>query len=231
MHIKKLEVIKMDNKLHYKGGKHPGRSGMIVASLLGAFIVTGCAHIISEETMKEVDRGISFEQLVKDPMKYKGKAVLLGGVIVKTENRKDGTLLELYQTNLDNYGAPINADQSEGRFLAMDERFLDSEIYRAGRRVTVAGMVAGTELIKLGELDYSCPYIAVKEIHLWKEQPRGEYGPRYRDYGGPFWGWGYPWHRWYYPYWPYTGYYYYEDYGRNTGRVVNEGLNKSLNKK
>jgi len=221
----------MDNKLQYKGGKPRCRSGMIAASLLVAFILAGCAHIISEETLKDVDRGISFEQLVKDPMQYKGKTVLLGGVIVKTENRKDGTLLELYQTNLDNYGVPIDDDQSEGRFLAMDERFLDGEIYRAGRRVTVAGMVAGAEMIKLGEIDYSYPYITVKEIHLWKEQRRDEYGPRHRDYGGPFWGWGYPWRRWYYPYWPYAWYDNYSDDGKDTGRVVNEGVKKSLNKK
>ncbi len=221
----------MNNNPRHKAGKHTGISFMMAACLLTALFLAGCAHIISEETLKEVDRGVSFEQLARDPLKYKGKTVLLGGVIVRTENRKDGTLLELYQTSLDNYGAPMDKDQSEGRFLAMDGRFLDSEIYRAGRSVTVAGVVAGAEVIKLGELDYTCPYITVREIHLWKDQRRDDYGPRYRDYWDPFWGWGYPWHRWYYPYWPYTGYYYYEDDDRDTGRVVDEGLKKSQDKK
>jgi outer membrane lipoprotein len=212
---------------------------MIAGILLMAFSLAGCAHIISQETLKEVDREISFEQLIRDPMKFNGKTVLLGGVIVKTENRKDGTLLELYQTNLDSYGQPINADHSEGRFLAMDKRFLDSEIYRAGRKVTVAGVVTGVEVIKLGEIDYSCPYIVTKEIYLWKEQPPDRYVPRYRDYWDPYWGWGYPWYRWYSPYWPYTYYYRNPNNNQDTskksqgdkGRVVDESLKEIFNNK
>ena len=226
----------MKNNHHYTNRKHHNISGMIAGSLLTAFALAGCAHIISEKTLKEVDRGISFEQLIKDPMKYNGKTVLLGGVIVKTENRKDGTLLELYQTNLDSYGQPINADQSEGRFLALDKSFLDSEIYRSGRMVTVAGVVTGVETIKLGEFDYSCPYIVIEELYLWKEQRQDRYGPRYRDYWDPYWGWGYPWHRWYYSYWPYTWYYRNlnnrQDTSKksqqNKGRVVDESVKEIL---
>ena len=226
----------MKNNLQYKNRKLSGVTGIIAVILLMAFSMAGCAYIISQETMKEVDRGISFEQLIKDPVKFNGKTVLLGGVIVKTENRKDGTLLELYQTNLDSYGQPINADQSEGRFLAMDKRFLDGEIYRAGRNVTVAGVVTGVEVIKLGEIDYSCPYIVIKEIYLWKEQRPDRYGPRYLDYWDPYWGWGQPWQRWYSPYWPYT--YYYRNLNnnqdtskksqQNRGRVVDESLKEIL---
>jgi outer membrane lipoprotein len=221
----------MNDNLTYKNRNRLGLSGIIGGSLLTVIFLAGCAHIISRETLKEVDRGITFEQLVKDPMKYNGKTVLLGGVIVKTENRKDGTLLELYQTDLDGYGQPVNPDDSEGRFLAMDKRFLDGEIYREGRRVTLAGVVSGIQVVKLGEIDYSCPYIDIKEIYLWKEQ-RIEYGPRYRGYRDPYWMWGYPWHPWYYPYWPYK--WYYRSYDDNnetskksrpdTGRVIDESL-------
>jgi len=172
--------------------------------LLLAAAVSGCAHIISKETLNETDKEITFKALIEDPVKYNGKTVILGGVIVKTENKKDGTLLELYQTELNSYGEPVNIDLSEGRFLAMNKGFLDGEIYRAGRKVTVAGIVSGSEIIKLGEIDYTCPYLLVKEMHLWKEDTYERFGPRHPYYREPFWG--YPWHPWYYPYWPYTWY-------------------------
>lgn len=176
----------------------------IAGGLLLALALSGCTHIFSKEILKEVDKGLSFEELIKDPEKYNGKTVLLGGVIVKTENKKDGTLLELYQTGLNGYGEPVNIDLSGGRFLAMDSRFLDSEIYRSGRKVTVVGLVNGAEVIKLGEIDYRCPFIVVKDIHLWKEELPERYGPHYPYYREPFPE--YPWYPWYYPYWPYTWY-------------------------
>lgn len=198
--------MKMNKNLQYKNRKYPGILAVTVTGILLSFLLAGCAHIISQEILKEVDKGISFEELSKDPESYKGKTVLLGGVIVKTENRNDGTRLEIYQTDLDSYGRPINTDQSQGRFLAMDERFLDSEIYSAGREVTIAGVVKGAEVMKLGEIDYHYPCLVIREIHLWKEVPRLRYDPHYRYPWYPFWG--YPWYPWYYPYRPYSWYYY-----------------------
>jgi len=165
---------------------------------LAAAIVflSGCAHVIPEDILQEVDTEISFAQLRRAPQDYQGKVVLLGGVIVKTVNKKEGTLLEIYQTELDREGRPINIDVSQGRFLALYEGLLDSEIYRRGRKVTIVGVVQGKEVIRLGEIDYCCPYLVVKEIHLWKEeQPQ-----RYEPYP---WGPWYPWYPWHDPYWCY----------------------------
>ena len=56
----------MKNNLQYKNRKLSGVTGIIAVILLMAFSMAGCAYIISQETMKEVDRGITFEQLIKD---------------------------------------------------------------------------------------------------------------------------------------------------------------------
>jgi len=169
------------------------------SGLLLSLFLSGCAHVISEDILKGVDKEISFEELLEDPDKYQGKIVLLGGVIVKTENKQHGTILEIYQTELDSYGRPINTDVSQGRFLALYEEFLDSEIYRKGRRVTVAGVVRGVEVMKLGDIDYHYPYLLVKEIHLWKEGRRHEIGLYHRDLWCPSW-WDLGYYRWYHPY-------------------------------
>ena len=215
----------MDKNLQYKDRKYLGVLCGIAISLFLALALVGCAHVISKEILKEADQSISFEELSKDPGRYLGKTILLGGVIVKTENKKDGTLLEIYQTELDTYGAPINTDVSQGRFLAMDKRFLDSEIYRAGRKVTVAGVVNGVESKKLGEIDYPYPYLIIKEIHLWKEEAPLRYGPRYWNFWDPFWV--DPWYRLGRPYtWHYKNMYNMQD----TTKKLQQGQGYTINK-
>jgi outer membrane lipoprotein len=166
--------------------------------------LSGCVHGISRGVRQEVDREITFAALIKEPTAYQARVVLLGGVIVKTVNKKEGTLLEVYQTRLDREGRPIDTDRSEGRFLALYQGFLDSEIYKAGRQVTIAGTVQGEKVQPLGEIEYRYPYLLVKEIHLWEEEEPVQYepypwGPWYDpwDPWGPWGFWG--WHSWRYP--------------------------------
>ncbi|MEJ2066561.1 MAG: Slp family lipoprotein [Deltaproteobacteria bacterium] len=171
----------------------------IVLSLL-----SGCVHAVSRNVLQEVDREITFSALLNDPIAYKGRVVLLGGVIVSTINKQEGTLLEVYETRLDREGRPTDIDRSEGRFLALYEGFLDSEIYAAGRQVTIAGTVQGEKIQPLGEVEYRYPYLLVKEIHLWKEEKPVQHEPYawglWYDPWYPWGPWGFwGWHSWYYP--------------------------------
>lgn len=166
--------------------------------------VSGCVHAISRGVLKEVDREITFAALIKDPNAYQGRMVLLGGVIVKTVNKQEGTLLEVYQTRLDREGRPTDTDRSEGRFLGLYPGFLDSEIYKQGREVTIAGTVQGEQVQLLGEIEYRYPYLIIKRLHLWVEEEPVQYEPYPRDpwydpwHTRGFWGfWG--WHSWRYP--------------------------------
>jgi outer membrane lipoprotein len=174
--------------------------------VLGMALVffSGCVHAISRHVLKEVDREITFSALIKDPEAYQGRVVLLGGVIVNTVNKEEGTLLEVYQARLDREGRPTDTDRSEGRFLGLYQGFLDSEIYKQGRQVTVAGTVQGEKVHLLGEIEYRYPYLLIKEIHLWKEEEPVQYesypwGLWYDpwDPWGPWGFWG--WHSWRYP--------------------------------
>jgi outer membrane lipoprotein len=160
-------------------------------------LISGCAHAISRGVRKEVDKEVTFLELIKTPTAYEGKVVLLGGVIVNTINKEEGTLLEVYQTKLDSEERPTDTDRSEGRFLALYEGYLDSEIYKQGRQVTIAGTVQGAKVKPLGEIEYHYPYLLVKEIHLWKEEEPIAYEPY------PWGGWYDPWYPWgwYSPWW------------------------------
>jgi len=162
--------------------------------------LSGCAHVISKDVLQDVNRGISFADLRSDPDAYVGKTVLLGGVIVSVENKKEGTWLEVYQTALDREGRPTDTDLSGGRFLALYEGLLDSAVYEKGREVTVAGVVKGARVMKLGEIDYRYPSLVIREIHLWKKERPVVYEPYPWGPWDP-WLYPYPWHPWYYPYW------------------------------
>ena len=162
--------------------------------IAGAFLcVSACAHVISKDTLQQVDTELTFSALQKAPEEHKGKVVVLSGIIVGLVNKKEGSLLEVYHTAMDRQGKPVDLDLSEGRFLALYQGLLESEIYRKGRRVTLAGIVQGDKVMKLGEIDYRYPYVLIEEIHLWKE----EKPPRYEPYPWGFWDpWWYPCYPW-----------------------------------
>jgi len=78
--------------------------------------VSGCAHVISKDILQKVNPEVTFAELQKAPQAYREKVVLLGGVIVKTVNKNNGTLLEVYQTEINRRGKPIKLDISGGAF-------------------------------------------------------------------------------------------------------------------
>jgi outer membrane lipoprotein len=119
----------------------------------------------------------------------------LGGYIVEVDNKPDETILTILQTPLDFLNEPKERDQSQGRFLIRSNRFLDPEIYRKDRKITVVGRVSGVEVRRLGERVYSYPIIESQALHLW---PIRSYWPYYPYSYYPY-SW-YPW-SWRRPYW------------------------------
>jgi outer membrane lipoprotein len=171
--------------------------------LLGLFLLTvwcvSCAPF-SKEVMRQVDENLTYPVVRKNLAAYQGRNILWGGVIVKTIVRKGESLIIVRQTELDSEKRPTNLDRSAGRFLVQSPEFLDPAIYAAGREITVVGELAGTEILPLGETQYTYPLILAKEIRLWEKRQAGPYDPYY----WPYWGYPFGWYR--YPYWGYPSY-------------------------
>lgn len=138
-----------------------------LVAMLALLFSAGCASVISREALKEVDQSIPFEQLQKNPETYQGRMVLLGGDIIRTENLPDKTLILVLQRPLGRRKKPVSGDVSVGRLIVSVQGFLDPDIYRPGRKITVVGSVAGKEVRPLGEIEYSYPVIAKKELYIW----------------------------------------------------------------
>jgi len=141
--------------------------------------VTGCATVISQETLKTVDKDIRFEQVLENPEAYRGKVVLLGGEIIKTENVPNKTVITVLQRSLGYNQKPDSEGESKGRFMVSTPDFLDPAIYRPRRKITVVGSVMGKEVRPLGELEYTYPVIEKKELHIWPVEGAPATSPRF----------------------------------------------------
>ena len=176
------------------------RVGFITLILLLVFAFS-CAPF-PQETMREVEKDIAFEDVLKDPGLFQGKVVLWGGVIIEAVNRPDVTLIIVRQTELDFQKQPKDLDKSAGRFIVRHEGFLDPAIYSKDRELTVSGAIAGKEERVIGERRYIYPVIDARDIRLWEKRTEVPYyyDPWYGPY--PFWGaypYPYGWRR--HPYW------------------------------
>jgi len=163
--------------------------------LLLFILFSGCAPI-SKELRAEADKTLTFQQVFQKPEAYKGKIVIWGGEIVQTINQEDKTtLIEVLQRPLDWQEEPKETGPSGGRFLVLAEKYLDPQIYRNGREITVAGEILGEKTRLLGEMEYRYPLVLSRQIYLWREYGY-HYPPPYYPYGP--WGDYDPW--WDYPY-------------------------------
>ena len=166
------------------------KSALVVVLLL----TMGCAPVISKGLRDQAAKGPTFAEALQNPEAHLDKVVIWGGVIIQSENRKEGTLILVLQKPTDYTGQPWDTDRSGGRFMALYRGFLDGELFSKGRELTVAGTLIGKRVMPLGEISYTYPLVEVKEIHLWQERREEYLPPPYWYYPpyGPWW--------WYHPY-------------------------------
>ncbi|MBS0168711.1 MAG: Slp family lipoprotein [Nitrospira sp.] len=148
--------------------------------------VVGCTstQVIPESLEPQIDKTVSFEQIVASPDSYRGKVILLGGEVLKAKAMKEGTQLEVLQLPLDSDQEPdLDRMQSKGRFLALQKEFLDPATMADGTRITIVGEVTGASVEKMDEADYRFPTLDVKHLHRWD---RGR--EDHPQASGPWWG-------------------------------------------
>jgi outer membrane lipoprotein len=125
--------------------------------------LNGCTHWISEQSRALADPTITFSQLSANPDAFRGKCVMLGGIIAAI-TRDGGTQLEVIQHAIDKWELPDESIHTGGRFLAATSVVLDPEKYEAGTLVTMVGEVTGRKVhVRQGQ-EHVYPVIAIKDI-------------------------------------------------------------------
>jgi outer membrane lipoprotein len=158
--------------------------------LLGAAL-SGCASYPISQGLRQQAQPLEVNQVIANPNAYRGAVVIWGGRIIQTINFTNGASVYVLDFPLDKGGMPKRYTASPGRFIARSASFLDPEVFRSGRLVTVAGTVAGVMTEPVQNIQFTYPIIDVREIHIWLPAPPPAYPPGWNGgWYGPGWDWG-----------------------------------------
>ncbi|MGE3154458.1 MAG: Slp family lipoprotein [Nitrospiraceae bacterium] len=164
----------------------PGHIGRLLILLI-ALLLGGCGtsgFVVPEPLAPQIDSSLSFQQLLASPDSYQGKMVVVGGEVLKATSADGGTVLEVLQLPLDRGQRPARErTESQGRFLARQDGFLDPATVGDRARITIVGQVTGARTERLDEVEYRYPTLDIKHLHLWTAS---DYAERAR--AGPWWG-------------------------------------------
>jgi len=130
-----------------------------------------------------------FAEVRQDSAAHEGELARWEGLIADVQNQPHRSRVEVVYVPLDRQGKPEN-DQSQGRFVAFVDGFLDPLIYARGRSITVLGTIAAPEKGRVGEYVMSLPVLMVSEHKLWERAKDVEI--RYVDpwfYHDPYYRW------------------------------------------
>ncbi len=211
------------------------RLTVLVPLICGAVLLSACAesiHQVQRDTEllgvplgleQEIDTSVGFAELQKAPGNYVGRTVMLGGNVIRAKRTETGTEVEILQLPIAKEGVlSENRLQSEGRFLAVREAFLDPASLPAGTPITVIGTVTGELTKPLDEIAYTYPILEIKHIIDWNSvasQRRRDRSPYYGSYYPPYGGSGfYPYNSWWGPFGGLGAYGGYGGYGYYGGR-------------
>ena len=104
---------------------------------------TSIGYVIPEPLASQVDPTLSFNDITQAPTSHAGKVIALGGGVLHAKRVQEGTVLEILQLPL-SQGKPVGErSASLGRFLAVQQSFLDPATLIEGTRVTLVGQVSG----------------------------------------------------------------------------------------
>ncbi len=166
--------------------------------LMTLVLIAGCVSQTIQPDVGAIPK-LTLAQALQDPEAAIGKQVQWGGSIVNVENLEGATRIQIVSRPLAaNNKRPRHIDQSEGRFIAEVEGFLDPEVYAKGREITVSGTIKSVEGGKIGQYPYRFIIVAASGHTLWKQQKPVEiryvpdpwdpwfHSPFYRPYP-PYW--------------------------------------------
>lgn len=137
---------------------------------LAMLLLSACSAVPDELAVAENTTLVSYETALQQPEQAVGSTARWGGLIASVRNTDDGTIIEVVNFELTNWGRPVVTGESNGRFRAKLDGFVDPMVYKEGRSVTFTGTVQQPEEGKIDEYRYLFPVLDVTGKFLWKER-------------------------------------------------------------
>lgn len=167
--------------------------------LPGILLLAACASQVPVNIRQAPLSNPLLQQVRDNPASFKSQQVRWGGEILDIDNHENFSVITVLARPLSKVGEPRSTDSSQGRFIAQIPAFIDPEVYKSGRDITVRGTLVGTETRQVGEYPYSYPVVKATDWYLWPEAVQYP-----ADYYYPWW-YDDPWY--YDPWYPYPYYY------------------------
>ena len=143
--------------------------------LSAALLLTGCSTIPEPINTSDDTSLASYQGVANNPEQFVGQQARWGGVIADVRNSEDYTIIEMVNFPLKSWGRPTVGDDSDGRFLALIDGFIDPAVYEQGRSLTILGTVQEVRTGKIDDYTYTYPVLEASGYYLWKkEKPRVE---------------------------------------------------------
>jgi outer membrane lipoprotein len=135
-----------------------------------AYPITKDAHPISKDLLARIDKKKTYAEVMKSPEEHIGADVLWGGIIERVRLGGGKTILIVNQAPLNSHGYP-QTGAMDGDFVAHTARALDPQVFREGRKVTMAGEIDRIDKGGAGSEEKTFPVVRIKEIHAWTSTP------------------------------------------------------------
>lgn len=136
--------------------------------ILLAHLLAACAHPISVTEREQADAGTTLAVINENPGAYLDHHLVLGGVVIGTEETEDGGLMEIMEWHLNRWGEPAYPDDAGHHFLVKTADLVDPAIYEPGMLVTLAVVARGEGTRQSADQLYSYPLFDLAEIYLWE---------------------------------------------------------------
>jgi len=179
------------------------------ACLIVLLLASCATPVLRSDLARQASPDVPLPDMLARPEIYRGRLFMLGGILASTRLTDKGALLEAVYVPVDSNGQFLAGGGAAGRFLALypkEQGLLDPLIFTKGRRVTVAAVFLSVSPGKIDTVDYTFPFLEIKDIYLWPEISEVLVAPYpYSWYPYPHWPyapWPYrPWGPYYGPWW------------------------------
>lgn len=155
--------------------------------ILLTLLLSACASNLPKTISDAPVKTASVAEVRNNIKDFTHREVRWGGTVASVTNFANHSEIEVVSRDLYKSGRPKNNDQSAGRFIAEVAEFIDPDVYKKDREVTIHGVISGSKNNQIGEYDYFYPLVKADALHLWAETKETVHP---YDYYDPFF---YPW--------------------------------------